>query len=79
MVLRLIGQKTKVLRNKHATQTPVIVQGSVIEEVQRYIYLGQRVNLVETDMGNGINRRIQAGSNSFNEHKIVLKIKYQIA
>ena len=61
MVLKLIWQKTKVLRNKHVTQRPVIVGGSVIEEVQSYIYLGQRVSLVETDMGNDIKRRIQAG------------------
>ena len=31
--------KTKVLRNKHVTQRPVIVGGSVIEEVHSYIYL----------------------------------------
>ena len=37
-------------------------------------YVGQRVSLVETDMGNEINRRIQAGWKSFNEHKIILKI-----
>ena len=60
MVLRLIC-KTKVLRNKHVTRRPVIVEGSVIEDVQSYIYLGQRVSLAETDMGNEINRRIQAG------------------
>ena len=43
--------KTKVLRNRHVTQRPVIVKGSVVEEVQSYIYLGQRVSLVETVMG----------------------------
>ena len=37
------------------------------------MYLGQRVSLVETDMGNEINRQIQASWKSFNEHKIVLK------
>ena len=49
--------ETKVLRNKHVTQRPVIVEGSVIEQVQRYVYLGQIVSVVETDMGNEINRR----------------------
>ena len=62
-----------MLRNKHVTQRPVILEGSVIEEVQSYIYLGQRVSLVETDMGNKINGRIQAGWKSFNEYKIVIK------
>ena len=65
--------KTIVLRNKHVTQRPVIVEGSEIEEVQSNIYLGQRVSLVDTDMGNEINRRIQAGSESSNDHKIFLK------
>ena len=48
--------KTKVLRNKHVTQRPVIVERSVIDEVKSYIYLGQKVSLLETDMGNEINR-----------------------
>ena len=63
--LKINMPKTKVLRDKHVTQRPVIVGGSVIKEVQSYIYLGQRESLVETDMGNEINRRIQAGWKSF--------------
>ena len=57
----------------HVTQRPVVVGGSVIEKVHSYIYLGQRVSLLEKDMANEINRRIQAGWKSFNDHKIVLK------
>ena len=45
----------------------------MIEEVQSHVFLGQRVSLVETDMANEINKRIQAGWKSFNDHKIVLK------
>ena len=52
---------------------PVFFEGSEIEEVQSYIYLGLRVSLVETDTENEINRGIQSGWKSFNEHKIVLK------
>ena len=37
--LKINMAKTKVLRNKHVTQRPVIVEGSVIEEVQSYIYI----------------------------------------
>ena len=51
--------KTKVLRHKHLTQRPIIFDESLIEELQSYIYLGQRVSLVETDMGKEINRQIQ--------------------
>ena len=54
--LKINMAKTKVLRNKHVTQRPVIVGGSVIEEVQSYIRLGPRVSLVETDMAIEINR-----------------------
>ena len=46
--------KTKVLRNKYVTQRPESAEGSVIEEIQSYIYLGERVSLIETDMGNEI-------------------------
>ena len=63
--------KTKVLHNKPVTQRPVNVDKSVIEEVQNS--MGQRVSQVETDMRNGINRRIQAGWESFKEHKVVPK------
>ena len=31
--------KTDVLRNKYVTQMPVVIEGSVIEEVQSYLYL----------------------------------------
>ena len=54
--LKINMAKTKVLLNKHVTQRPLIVEGSVIEEVQSYIYLGQRVSLVETDIENEISR-----------------------
>ena len=70
--LKINMAQTKVLRNKYVTQRPVIVDGSIIEEVQSYIYLRQRVSLVETDMGNETNRRIQTGWKSFNEHVFVL-------
>ena len=35
---------------------------------------GQRLSPLERDIANEINRRIQAGWKSFNDHKIVLKI-----
>ena len=54
--------ETKVPYNKPVTLRP---ESSVIKEVQSYIYLGQRVSLVETDMGNEVNRRIQAGLEKF--------------
>ena len=55
------------------TQRRVTVEGSVIEEEESYIHLGQRVSPVEINMGMEIIRRIQAVWVSFNEHKIVLK------
>ena len=73
VAVHFVFAKTKELRNKHGTRRPVFVEGSVVEEVRSYIYLGQRGSRVETDLANEINRRIQAGWKSFNEHKIVLK------
>ena len=40
--LKINMAKTKVLRNKYVTQRPVTVEGSVVEEVHSYIYLGQK-------------------------------------
>ena len=42
--------KTKVLRNKHVDQKQVIVEGNIIEETESYIYLGQKVSLIETNI-----------------------------
>ena len=75
--LKINMSKTKVLRNKHVTKRLVIVEGSENEEVQSYthvhVYLGQRVSLVERDMGNEINRRIQVGWKTFKDNKIIPK------
>ena len=35
--------KTKVICNKHVTKDDVIVDGKKIEEVDKYVYLGQMV------------------------------------
>ena len=53
--LKINIAKTEALRNKHVTQRPIIVEGSVFEKVQSYIYLGQRASVVERDMANEVN------------------------
>ena len=71
--LKINMSKTKILRNKHVDQRQVLIQGNKIEEAHSYIYLGQRISLMETDIESEVNRRIQAGWKSFHDHKTVLK------
>ena len=68
--------KTTVLCNKHVHQRLVIVEGSVLEEVQSYVYQGQMISLAPTDFETEINELIQAGWKSFHEHKVALNIIY---
>ena len=57
--------KINVHCNKQADQRQIFLEGSVPEEVQSYIYLGQRIRLAETKTESRINRRIQARWKSF--------------
>ena len=71
--LQINTEKTKILRNSHATQDVVRIGGNVIEEVDSYIYLGQRISLQSKGMSSEIDRRIHAGWRAFNENADILK------
>ena len=71
--LKMNMDKTKILSNAHATPGIVKVEEYEIEQVNSYIYLGQRESLREKDQEGEINRRIQAGWKSFNDNKDILK------
>ena len=71
--LRINMEKTKILRNPHATQAIVRIGGNVIEEVDSYVYLGQRISLQSKGMNSEVNRRIHAGWRAFNENTDILK------
>ena len=77
--LKINMNKTKVLRNKHVDQKQVIVEGKIIEGTESYIYLGQKVSLIETNIESEINRRIQAGWKAFNDNKTFLKSNIPIS
>ena len=58
--LRINMEETKILCNPHATQAIVRIGGKVIEEVDSYVYLGQRISLQSKGMNSEVNRRIHA-------------------
>ena len=39
--------KTKILKNEYVIPHPVLINDTEIEQVDSYIYLGQRVSLVD--------------------------------
>ena len=71
--LKINIEKTKILRNKLTAPYFVKVGSHVIEEVDCYIYLVQRISLIDKDKSGEITRRIQAGSNAYNNYKELFK------
>ena len=69
--LRINWTKTKMMRNAHTNNGRLMVDNHEIQEVQSYIYLGQRLSLQEKDMNQEISRRIQAGWLAYNNNKVV--------
>ena len=59
-------KKTKVMRNKYSQgDFNIIVGGEEIEEVEQYIYLGQRISMESADKEQEIKRRITMGWQAF--------------
>ena len=56
-------RKTKVMCNKHVNKDDVTVDGKKIEEVDRYVYLGQKVTKVHDQVE--MKGRIRQGWSSF--------------
>ena len=56
--------KTKIMCNKHVNKDDVIVDGKKIEEVDRYVYLGQMVTK-DHDQVQEMKRRIGQGWSAF--------------
>ena len=59
--LKMNMQKTKIVRNLHVPHRTISVNGIQIEEVEEYIYLGQRFSLKEKSQEQEIKRRIKLG------------------
>ena len=71
--LKINMDKTKILSNSHVAPGVVKIGDNEIEQVNSYVYLGQRISLIDKDMQGEINRRIQAGWKSFNDNKALPK------
>ena len=61
--LHMNFRKTKVMSNKYSENAEDIleIENQQIEEVDHYIYLGQRISLYDTSKENEIKRRITLG------------------
>jgi hypothetical protein len=70
--LKINMEKTKILKNQYVIPHSVFINDTEIEQVDSYIYLGQRVSLVDKAIDKEIARRIQAGWKAFNENKDIL-------
>ena len=70
--LRLNAQKTKVMRNSFVTAKTITVNGTQIEEVEQYVYLGQLVSLTDGTVAE-ISRRCAQAWQAFGKAKPLFK------
>ncbi|KAK2147768.1 hypothetical protein NP493_3380g00000 [Ridgeia piscesae] len=54
--------------------TPIYVKNTHIENVESYIYLGQRFSTREKNQDKEIQRRIMAGWTAFAKHRDIVKV-----
>jgi hypothetical protein len=63
--LRMNLDKTKVMFNKHVLSEPIAICRAVLKGLQRYVYLGQTLQLGRNNFEDEVNRRIQLGWAAF--------------
>ena len=63
--LRMNLDKTKVMFHEHVTPEPIAVNGSTLEVVREYIYLGLTLQLGKNNFERETSRRIQLGWAAF--------------
>ena len=70
-------KKTKIMRNKHAEDTnrKITIYSNEIEEVDHYIYLGQRISMETASEEQEIKRRITLGWQAFGRASAIFKNK----
>ena len=70
-------KKTKIMRNKHAEDTnrKITIDSNEIEEVNHYIYLGQRISMETASKEQEIKRRITLGWQAFGRASAIFKNK----
>ena len=70
-------KKTKIMCNKHAEDTnrTITIHNNEIEEVDHYIYLGQRISMETASKEQEIKRRITLGWQAFRRASAIFKNK----
>ena len=71
--LRMNTSKTKVMFGPMTKQKQGTVNNNIIEAVEEYIYLGQRISLNDRNQEKEIQRRIKAGWGAFAAHSDIMK------
>ena len=71
--LKMNTIKTKIMAGTTRTTKAVYVNGIQLDQVEDYVYLGQRFTLIEKNQDNEIRRRIKAGWQAFGRHSTIMK------
>ena len=69
--LQIHKGKTQWMRNRFARDGTISLDGSSIDQVSSYVYLGQSINMTN-DIKNEISRRRKAGWAAFNKYRDIL-------
>lgn len=72
--MKINMKKTKVMSNSYATQRSIKVANMEVENVDKYVYLGQLVTM-NSDKTEEIKRRITAGWGAFSKYRDIMKSK----
>lgn len=73
--LKMNMKKTKVMAGSAKDPKQIQVNGTKMEQVEDYIYLGQRFSLQDKNQDNEIRRRIKAGWQAFGRYSTIMKGK----
>lgn len=74
--LQMNANKTKVMTNSH--QIPIKINGTVVDYVKQYIYLGKQVSFENSNNDDEVARRVNITWKKFWSHKEILKGNYDI-
>lgn len=69
--LKMNMKKTKVMHNQHAKAGKIKINNIEVETVDKYIYLGQLINM-HSDKTEEVNRRLVAGWSTFNNVRNIM-------
>ena len=75
---RRMGIKMNIAKTKVMVvdNTPINVNNVLIENVESYVYLGQRYNIKEKNQDKNIQRRFVAGWAAYGKHRDIFKSKF---